>query len=157
MLYLIQSGEYVKIGYTYNIHTRIQNYQTHNPEIKFLGAKQGDLSLEQKYHTILKDKLVKGEWFKLPQYMIDYLCKHHFTIKEETTEKKPKKIYKVYKPKEQSNKPFLLLKQLYNKIVLARITKDLSILEFTPQEENLLIQTGCYKPSILDDLKREAK
>ena len=37
MLYLIKSGKYTKIGYTNNIHTRMQNYRTHNPRIQILG------------------------------------------------------------------------------------------------------------------------
>lgn len=36
MLYLIQSGEYTKIGYAENFQRRFNNYVSTNPDIKLL-------------------------------------------------------------------------------------------------------------------------
>lgn len=44
MVYLIQSGKYLKIGYAENLMSRLKTYDTHNPDYQLLG--------------------VKGEWFQ---------------------------------------------------------------------------------------------
>jgi len=38
MLYLIKSTEYLKIGYTDNLDSRLKQYDTHNPNYELLGT-----------------------------------------------------------------------------------------------------------------------
>lgn len=162
MLYLIKSGKYVKIGYTDNIRSRIQNYRTHNPTVEVLGLRDGDNSMEQKYHEIFKHRLFQGEWFELPEYMIKYLVKYHFTIPYEHSSNncfrlnsirdKYQKQYLELKDSIDSYKQ--LIKSLYEKIVVTRITQDINTLQFTVQEEQLLQNCKCYDPQ-LKKLKEE--
>ena len=149
MLYLIKSGKYTKIGYTNNIHTRMQNYRTHNPRIQILGFRKGDIQLEKYYHNIFKNRRINKEWFLIPDYIIFYLVKHHFVIKDEyVTDKPKKKIIKQEKIPVPVPEWKLLLNSLYNKIIITRVTQDINNLQFTPQEESLLIKYNLYDPEL---------
>lgn len=79
MLYLIQSGNFYKIGHAANLKKRMTSYMVHNPEFVLLGVCNGDLNDERDWHVKLKDHLIKGEWFQAPQEVIDGLLKK-FTL-----------------------------------------------------------------------------
>jgi len=148
MLYLIKSRNFIKIGYTDNLHTRMQNYRTHNPEIEILGFRFGDLQLEKYYHHIFRNRRVKQEWFDIPDYIISYLMSHHFTITDEYITDKIEK--KKYNKEEKILIPdyIKLLKSLYTKIIITRITNDLNNLQFTSEEESLLTKYRLYDPEL---------
>lgn len=55
MLYLIQSLDYYKIGYTSNIKSRMDAYKTMNPHVILLGVKEGDRYDEALYHDLYKE------------------------------------------------------------------------------------------------------
>lgn len=40
ILYLIQSGNYLKIGITNNLPIRIREYQTHNPDFNIIAVRE---------------------------------------------------------------------------------------------------------------------
>ena len=63
MLYLIKSSTYLKIGYTYNIEKRMNQYATHNPDFILLDTAEGSLRDEENLHAILKPYWIKNEWF----------------------------------------------------------------------------------------------
>ena len=55
MLYLIQSLNYYKIGYTSNLKSRMDAYKTMNPHAVLLGVKEGDQHAEAVYHDLYKE------------------------------------------------------------------------------------------------------
>ena len=63
MIYLIESGEYAKIGYTTNLKHRFQQYYTANPNFSILdvteGTKHTEKILQSKYK---KFALGNSEW-----------------------------------------------------------------------------------------------
>lgn len=64
MLYLIKSGDFMKVGYTIDaksLKTRIKTYKTHNPNFEVLGVCQGTKAKEVKYHN--KCNLLEGSEF----------------------------------------------------------------------------------------------
>lgn len=63
-LYLIQSGDYLKIGYSKNLSERLTSYKTHNPNFKLLDTREGTFADESFLHKKLKKYLVKeySEW-----------------------------------------------------------------------------------------------
>lgn len=63
MLYLIKSGTYLKIGYTYNVEKRMKQYETHNPDFILLDQAEGSLTDESYLHAVLKPYWIKNEWF----------------------------------------------------------------------------------------------
>lgn len=63
MLYLIKSGTYLKIEYTYNVEKRMTQYATHNPDFILLDTAEGSLRDEENLHAILKPYWIKNEWF----------------------------------------------------------------------------------------------
>lgn len=72
LLYLIQSGNYLKIGITKDIVARLQEYQTHNPDIKVIAIREGLRSDELLLHHTLKDYLIgSSEWMTYSQEIID--------------------------------------------------------------------------------------
>lgn len=69
MLYLIESGNYIKIGFSKDLDSlknRMITYKTHNPDIKLLGLCEGTEEDECNYHIKLDNyKLYnRAEWFK---------------------------------------------------------------------------------------------
>ena len=54
MLYLLKSGNYLKIGYAKNIEERMKLYTTHNPDFELLDTKEGTLLDEKELHRICR-------------------------------------------------------------------------------------------------------
>lgn len=73
MVYLIKSGNYLKIGYSNDVKKRLQNYTTHNPDIVLLDTIEGDESIEKMLHNLCKEFRLnnKQEWFHLNPFIID--------------------------------------------------------------------------------------
>lgn len=63
MVYLIQSGTYLKIGYTTDIINRFKAYVTSNPEVYLLSVIEGDMPLEKYLHKKFEKYKYKNEWF----------------------------------------------------------------------------------------------
>lgn len=129
----------------------MQNYRTHNPEIEILGFRVGNIQLERYYHHIFRNRHIKQEWFDVPDYIVSYLVSHHFTITDEYVTEEKKK----YNKEERILIPdyIKLLKSLYTKIVVTRITQDINNLTFTSEEESLLTKYRLYD-SELKQLRR---
>jgi len=64
MLYLIECGDYYKIGYASDIDRRLKQYNTHNPDYIVLDIKDGDTKDEALLHRKCKEFRIKGEWFE---------------------------------------------------------------------------------------------
>jgi hypothetical protein len=65
-LYMIQCGEFIKIGVTDNIKVRLTSIQSGNPyPVKLVGFWKGEGWREQMWHEHLKEFHHSGEWFKL--------------------------------------------------------------------------------------------
>ena len=74
MIYFLSDMEYVKIGFSNSIKTRIYQIQTSNP--KDLSVEliiDGDYSFEQKIHNDLKDFYIRGEWFYYSDSVKEYI------------------------------------------------------------------------------------
>ena len=69
MLYLIKSGEYIKVGFSKDVvslKSRMTSYKTMNPNVLLIGLCEGTEEDECNYHKKLDDyKLYnRAEWFK---------------------------------------------------------------------------------------------
>lgn len=72
MLYLISSKNYLKIGYSDDIQSRILCYKTHNPNCKLLATRQGSRISENYFHILLsKYKINKTEWMTYDNFIIE--------------------------------------------------------------------------------------
>lgn len=92
MLYLLQSGEFYKIGYSKDFKTlrsRMNNYKTDNPYFKLLDINLGTRDDETKVHRDIK--LDSGEWSKDKETTLDLW----FKLKQKT-------VYKVLKEDDNS-------------------------------------------------------
>ena len=63
MIYLIESGEYYKIGYAENLKNRCKNYNTHNPNYAVIDTMEGNKLDEKILHKLCKKYHEKLEWF----------------------------------------------------------------------------------------------
>ena len=62
MIYLIKSGDYLKIGYSQYPEKRIYELQIGNPEkLKILSYKEGGRWDEKSLHQLYKDYKYRGE------------------------------------------------------------------------------------------------
>ena len=70
IVYLIQRGQYFKIGFTHNLPERLKTLRWKSPiRIKLIYYVFADdpLRLEAGYHSYFADKRGQGEWFKLTE------------------------------------------------------------------------------------------
>lgn len=71
MIYLIQSGNNLKIGFTSNLKSRLNQYKTHNPDIRLLNYKSGTKEDEKKLHVLCEKYKYYTEWFTYCEEVID--------------------------------------------------------------------------------------
>jgi hypothetical protein len=67
-VYLIESGQYIKIGRTSNITKRLSELQVGNPrKLRLISAVQvkNPIAMEKNLHEQFKDKNKQGEWYGL--------------------------------------------------------------------------------------------
>lgn len=55
MIYLIQSGNLYKIGYTTNLEHRFDQYKQHNPTAILLDSKEGSRKDESNLHKLCEE------------------------------------------------------------------------------------------------------
>lgn len=77
-IYLIESNDLIKIGYTTDFKKRIKNYRTHNKNINILLVHETKdaFEIESELHNKFKDLNVGGEWFDLSLYDIYYILSY---------------------------------------------------------------------------------
>ena len=61
MIYLMQSNDKLKIGYSKNCKKRLKSLSTGNPDIILLSSKPGDRYDESNLHNLCKDYHVINE------------------------------------------------------------------------------------------------
>lgn len=87
-VYLIKSGEYIKIGYSETPQARIGNLQTATPnELKLIAVIPGDTGLEAYLHTRFAEFRVRGEWFINAGILAEFVenAKTTFPVPEQAT------------------------------------------------------------------------
>lgn len=75
MIYLIKCGEInlCKIGYSYNVRSRLSALQTSTPyDIKVVSEIDGDIIYEKHIHKMFNHLKVRGEWFKYTDEIIKF-------------------------------------------------------------------------------------
>lgn len=64
MLYIITDGTNYKLGYSQNPTSRLKDLQTANAKpLVLLGTTEGEIEDEKRYHKILSNTQLVGEWF----------------------------------------------------------------------------------------------
>ncbi len=93
MLYLIESTNYYKIGYTENDKTlrrRIKSYRTHNPNFIHLDTFSGNMEDERFLHILCKEYRVNNtEWFIKNSFILETIeafKKNNIVLEEEINE-----------------------------------------------------------------------
>lgn len=95
MIYIIESGNYFKVGFTKSPESwsnRIESYNTHNPDWTILKTIEGgSRKLETYLHLKLKDYLHRGEWFNKFDGWLDTVIKYTELFKVEPKVEKVKR------------------------------------------------------------------
>jgi DNA-binding XRE family transcriptional regulator len=74
MIYFIKHTDYVKIGYTTDIHKRLSQLQTSCPtKLKVLALIEGSLDDERVYQEKFKHLSTSGEWFTHTQGLENFI------------------------------------------------------------------------------------
>lgn len=97
MVYLIESTDSYKIGYTIDLSGRIKQYNTHNPVIMVLDIIEGGTQYEEsQLKSLLSEYNIKGEWFeKVPEVL--KIWKHYKdSFKKEKTSEYSIEMQKIY-------------------------------------------------------------
>jgi hypothetical protein len=65
-VYVVQCGEFHKIGYSGFPHQRVKSIQTDNPlPVTLIGVIRGSPSTEAEWHKLFSGQRIRGEWFRL--------------------------------------------------------------------------------------------
>lgn len=122
MIYFIQSGEYVKVGYTGNLKSRYKQYVTENPNpVYLLATINGGYDIERKIHKQLKEFKHRGEWFVYTDQVKEKIA---LIIKENILNVEPPRA-KVKRDKYRHLKTLLALKEAANGAEFIVLTKDI--------------------------------
>lgn len=73
-IYVLECMGFYKIGYAYDVKSRINSMQAGSPFILnhiFSEKVWNPRDAESRLHKILSDYKVRGEWFKLPKELVD--------------------------------------------------------------------------------------
>lgn len=112
ILYLIQSGNYLKIGHSNNFTTRIKAYSTHNPNYKILYTREGTSSDEYFLHKILEKYLINDtEWMKYDETIINTFNNIHLNHRQPISKDKSRKSKKRKKHVQEIIKRRKILKE----------------------------------------------
>lgn len=85
MIYLIQSGNLYKIGYTNNLEHRFDQYKQHNPTAILLDSKEGSRKDESNLHKLCEEyRIDRPEWFNSDKVVT--IFKDYIPIKEDEKE-----------------------------------------------------------------------
>lgn len=91
MIYLIESPNYYKIGYTDNVERRLKQYKTHCLEINLLDFKEGTSTDETNLHKACSEFKVENEWFRKDPEILK-IWDTYFKYFQKTYPKIPKKF-----------------------------------------------------------------
>lgn len=105
MLYLLKSGNYLKIGYAKNIEERMKLYITHNPDFELIDKAEGTLLDEKELHKLCKRWQHRTEWYDYNEEVIK-------TFKEFVTKNKSGDIFKFLIIKEENSEVEII--DIYN-------------------------------------------
>lgn len=74
MLYIITDGTNYKLGYSQNPASRLKELQTANAKpLVLLGTTEGELEDEKRYHKLLSNTQLVGEWFSPSSELFEIL------------------------------------------------------------------------------------
>lgn len=71
MIYLIESGNFYKIGFTENLKSRMKQYATHNPDCKLIDSFEGYKEDEKQLHELCKEFNHSSEWFNKDKRILE--------------------------------------------------------------------------------------
>jgi hypothetical protein len=74
MVYAVWNGSHIKIGFSTKFNTRLKALQGGCPtKLMAIAVRYGHEGTEQKYHELLKDHRVEGEWFTLHTDVLNHV------------------------------------------------------------------------------------
>lgn len=71
MIYLIESGNFYKIGFTENLKSRMKQYTIHNPDYRLIDNFDGDKEDEKELHELCKEFHHSLEWFNKDERILE--------------------------------------------------------------------------------------
>ena len=95
-VYLIEFFGFHKIGVSNDPFRRFKDLETAFPvdgELLAFGHFEDAYDAERRFHKVLKDSRVKGEWFKLSNEKVLFVAKKMEYLLNETLEAKIKSLY----------------------------------------------------------------
>lgn len=76
VVYFVEIGQHIKIGFTSNLKQRLRTFLTSSPDVSLLLAIPGDRSLEQLLHQKLVDCRIEREIFRREHRVLGFIS--HF-------------------------------------------------------------------------------
>lgn len=145
-IYFISDGEYIKIGYAYNVHLRLSTMQSGNArKLKIIGMHKGHTKDEKRLHRHFNHLHYNGEWFKHDLEIINYISSNKddaLKLKDQEEYSKRKIPPRPMIPKNKENNEIKESTIFYNakgnKKIVVKTIKNFSNYrdgKITPEEE----------------------
>jgi len=78
LVYFVEIGAYIKIGFTTNLRSRLKSFLTSSPRVKLLLAIPGDRSLEKDLHRRLSDCRIDRELFSRDYRVTEFVSNFEY-------------------------------------------------------------------------------
>lgn len=132
MIYLIESGNFYKIGFTENLKSRMKQYATHNPDYRLIDNFDGDKEDEKELHELCKEFHHSLEWFN-----------------------KDERVLEIFQEYKNSNMNIYNKKIKDLKFILEKLKNNCKYLyEISNKHESILYQILDINKEILAELRR---
>lgn len=77
MIYFLESGDTIKIGYSIDVQNRINGLKSgSSKKVTLLGVMDGDVKHEKILHTAFAQYRVHGEWFKKCPEILQFIAEN---------------------------------------------------------------------------------
>jgi hypothetical protein len=73
VVYFVEIGQHIKIGFTTNLKQRLKSFLTSSPDVTLLLAIPGTRDLEQTLHQMLVDCRIEREIFRREYRVLDFI------------------------------------------------------------------------------------
>lgn len=158
MLYLIKSGDYIKIGYSSNLEQRFRTYNTCNPNYELLDIVDGEEADEKDWHERLLIFKYKLEWFRYdPRIIQMWNDKYSKTISVQEESKSSKNTEVNYDYEALLYRENFILHNIKNLIDSGKSCYDYLTKKLEESDNNKYIQIIRNKDLLIKHLQQVVK
>ena len=160
MLYLIKSGDYIKIGFSNDVANRMRSYKTCNPDFQILDIQIGSEIDEKNWHERLFMYKYRREWFHFNQEILElwnstYNKNIQVTLKTDLLKIKEEQLN--FKEDQLLYRENYILNNLKNMVEQNQPIYDYLIEKLQESDSNTYVKTLQDKDKLINEMSEVIK